>query len=51
VKLLENAQGRPSGFVEVRLAPSADPQVVKDRLHMQLHRGRYVEAFPSGPAR
>jgi len=51
VALLANAQGRPSGFAEVRLARGVDFWDVRERLHMQHLRGRYIEALPPRPAR
>jgi len=51
VTLLANAQCRPSGFAEVRLAHGVDFRGVRARLHMQYLRGRYIEAFPSKAGR
>lgn len=51
VALLANAQGRPSGFAEVRLAQGANLRDVRVRLHMQHLRGRYIEALPPRPVR
>jgi len=39
-------RGRPSGFAEIYLAPTADAKRVKQCLHMQYLGGRYVEALP-----
>jgi len=46
VVLLANAQGRPSGFAEIRLAHGANVRDVRVQLHMQNLRGRYIEALP-----
>jgi len=51
VVLLANAQGRPSGFAEIRLARGVDFSDVRVRLHMQHLRGRYIEALPPRPTR
>jgi len=46
IVLLNNAQGRPSGFAEVNLNRAADFWQVRQKLHMQRLGGRYIEALP-----
>jgi len=44
--LLQNAQGRPSGFAEVQLNKNAHFWEVQKLLHMQRLGNRYIEALP-----
>lgn len=46
IVLLANVQGRASGFAEIHLAPGADFNDIRNRLHMQHLGGRYIEALP-----
>jgi len=46
VSLLANAEGRPSGFAEIRLSNSAAFADVFRRLHMKYLGDRYIEALP-----
>jgi len=46
VSLLANAEGRPSGFAEIRLSKSAKFADVYRRLHMKYLGDRYIEALP-----
>lgn len=43
--LLQNPQGRPSGFAEIQLASGADFWEVREKIHMQRLGGRYIEAL------
>lgn len=49
VKILANAQGRPSGFAELRLVSPGVFWDAKKALHMQRMGERYVEAIPPRP--
>lgn len=46
VHLLVNAQGRPSGFAEIRLARESDFWEARAGVHMKSLGGRYIEALP-----
>jgi len=46
ILLLQNKQGRPSGFAEVHLNKHANFREVQEMLHMQQLGNRYVEALP-----
>lgn len=49
VVLLTNANGRPSGFAEVKMNTTADFWEVREMLHMQRLGGRYIEVLsPTG---
>jgi len=44
--LMQNPQGRPSGFAEIWLASGADFWEIRQKIHMQRLGGRYIEALP-----
>jgi hypothetical protein len=44
--LLNNLQGRPSGYAEIHLARASDFHLVRTALHMQYFGQRYVEVLP-----
>ena len=51
VVLMVNAQGRPSGFGDVHLRHTVDPEGIQQNLYMQRFGGRYIEALPARPPR
>jgi hypothetical protein len=48
ITLLDNAQGRPSGFAELHLNKNATFYEVHEKLHMGRLGSRYIEALPRG---
>jgi hypothetical protein len=50
ITLVENAQGKPTGFAEITLAKTADFGTVRSKIHLQYFGKRYVEVMPQKAA-